>query len=260
MHESFLDDFMRRHRTLFGSFVGREVHLRKIIRYENYPHRLFPTNLNSHQHQVAALTAQLVSSMEFRGFEFSCIKAIIMAYMHDDHEPFMAAGDFQSGDKAHLNDEQKRQLKDDERQAINVATGLYPKKICGYSYGEMLWDAAYHTETIEAQLVVLADKLTGLSEASHEIFSGNETMSIGVESPMFGKMNVSPIQYYRRYFLELDKKLPLIMERFDAKDHWFLQPISEEGVPMQHYELWKTAILKYAPEWERKRLFEQAKE
>lgn len=259
MKNNFLTSFANLYAELFllPGFFGREERLKTIIRYENYQQwLLFPTDLNSHQHQVAAMTRYLVELLGLvDNADFDSLSAIIMAYIHDDHEPFMKAGDFQSADRVHLSDEQGKKLKRDEHRAIGKAITAYPAKICGYPYTELLWDAASRTVTFKSQLVKLADKLAGLGEALHEIASGNEMMLQGVESKRFNKMNVSPIEYYREYFSELDRKLPLLMTEFDKNDFWFLQPLPENDVSLEHYNLWKAAIEEYAPDWERQRLF-----
>ncbi|MDD5084049.1 MAG: HD domain-containing protein [Candidatus Moranbacteria bacterium] len=244
---------------VFAAFAERERYLRSIIRYGNY-RTIFPTDLDSHQHQVAAMVRYLIPFLiRHQGDAFDPIRAIIQAYIHDDHEPFMEAGDFQSADRAHLNDQQKELLWEDEYRGIQKAIVQYPKRLWHekYSYAVLLLDAAREVATFESELVKLADKLVGLGEALHEIHSGNDAMRRGTMSLCFQVMNVSPVEYYREYFSNIKRRLPRLVSSVDSDAHWFLQPLPEEEFPWKYHNLWANAISMYAPTGEQERLFPQ---
>lgn len=253
MNNVVVDDPTGQYVSLFKTFVGREAHLETIVRYENYQ-TYFPTNLNHHQHQVAALTRHIMwmISPDENGFDLT--KAVIMAYIHDDHEPFMEAGDFQSADRVHMNVMQKKTLQEDEQRAILMAIDTYPERIGEYAYADLLWDAASRNATLEAQLVKWADKLAGLGESLHEIHAGNTIMSTGVMSQRFNVLNVSPIEYYREYFAHIKEKLPVLADAFNFDAYWFAQPYSKDRLPWDFYNLWVYALKAYAPPWEQERL------
>ena len=231
----------------------REASLANIVRYSNYT-MLYPTNLVSHQHQVAAVTRHLIELFGFNELDIDIVKALIEAFIHDDHEPFMKALDFQSADRAHLNADQKKELEEDEWEAISKVIDAYPSRISGYAYDELLLDAAYHVDTIESQLVKLADKIAGLGEALHEIYAGNDAVEKGTISKRFGKLSVSPIEYYRNYFVGMETRLPLLDRERRLSEYWFTQTYSEDALPIDFYGLWKIALQRYAPDWEIQRL------
>lgn len=243
--------------TAFKDCVRREEYLKTIIRYGNYQ-TIFPTDLCSHQHQVAAMIRYLMPVVlkEYDMSNFDYIRAILEAYIHDDHEPFMSNGDVQSADRVHLNDHQKQHLRNDEERGLKSAIDRYPHRIWfdKYLYAVLLRDAAWKATTFESELVKLADKLVGLGEALHEIQSGNDAMRRGVKSLRFKKMNVGPVEYYQKYFLKIKERLPLLASSIDTDKHWFLQSFSQDGFPAKHYNLWLNALDIYAPVWERERL------
>lgn len=245
------------YQQLFQDFTSREDKLGQIIRYSNYPEKLYPTDLNLHQHQVAAMVREVGSYLSGIGINFNFMKAIIMAYIHDDHEPFMTLGDVQSANEVHLTKKQKGLIRSDEIQAIRKAIYCYPKEVGEHFYANLLIESAHTVKTPESQLVKLCDKIVGLGEALHEIYSGNKTFLVRPVDRTYEKEVPNPIEYYRIYFSRIKEHLPLLEEIFqrvaDPQFAFLYEPIPEE-LPMSHYHLWRKAIKGHAPDWECERL------
>ena len=244
---------------------NRNKRLESIVRYRNYPHKLFPTHLKSHQHQVVAMVLELNNYIWMyiydcglrQRFDIDLNRAVVMAYIHDDHEPFMEALDFQSANELHITQDEKFVLQNDEYQAIEKAIGVHGalmRQDSALMYGELLWDSVMQIGTLESQFVKLCDKLVGLGEALHELSSGNNTFAHGVVDPQYNRMNVAPTQYYELYLAEFDKHLPLLSEAIDF-NKWFCTTPFTDGLLKRHYKLWVNAIVNHAPQWEQERLF-----
>lgn len=242
---------------LFKDFTAREEDLESIIRYKNYPEKLYPTTLNSHQHQVAAMVKKVGIYMLNIGVDFDLVKAIVMAYIHDDHEPFMELGDVQSASEFHRTEKEIERIEKDEALGICLAANAYPEYIHYYRYEELLLEAAFSINTIESQFVKLMDKVVGLCEALHEVQSGNKTFLEQKTDILLGKLNPTPFMYYTDYFSSIEKKLPLLKTWFDASHElsFLYKPLPEKLACLSnHYKLWEDALIKYAPPWERERL------
>lgn len=248
------------YRQFFRDFIGREGYLKTVGRYGNYPKKLYPTNLDSHQFQVVALVRLMANENIITVPQEAPIdmkRAILLAYIHNDHLPFMTYGDVQSSNESHLTDGEREAIRQDEEQAVQCAIESYPKQLCGYSYAELMREIVFDIDTLESQFVKYCIKLVGLGEAMHEICSGNFTFLERRFDPIFGKggnPNPHPIDYYQGYFRNLLEKLPLI-QVIDSPHHkWLLGPLPEDRLPHNHYHLWKMAIAHYAPLWEGRRL------
>lgn len=251
------------HQQLFQPFHDREERLKRIIRYGNYPEKGYPTTLASHQWQVAALVREVEDVMRSQAPHFDIAKAVALAFIHDDHEPF-GVGDVQSANEFHMTAEQKALYEEAEKKSIQAAIEYYPERFGDYSYGELLWEAAFYVSTLEGQVMKLCDKYVGCGEAMHEIISGNTDFRNRKVDPTYGKENPTPIEYYTKWFSGVLGKLPLLPgfvsweTAEDLPGHDFLArlygPFPENGLPMWQYEFWKRAIMNHAPEWEQRRL------
>lgn len=251
----------------------RNARLGEIIRYKNYPVKHFPTSLKSHQHQVAAMALSMYSvirnyhqEMEiYSTFNPDLEKLILMAYIHDDHEHYMEMGDWTSANELHVNAAQLQEVYDDEERAIDLAIQEYACTISQddrnltAAYAKCLRDSASKLSSIESQFLKLCDKLAGLCEALHEIADGNHTFLEGMYDIQYDTINVSPLEYYEQYFEKvkcIESVLPLAIKVIGV-DLWFNQTplVGSSQLQLRHYNFWMTALCKYAPEWECKRLF-----
>lgn len=243
---------------LFGDFFEfeRDSKLKSIVRYSNYPEKLFPTSLYDHQFQVAAIVKELMISVSGNDDSFDVTKMIIMALIHDDHEPF-GVGDLQSGNEHHMTSDEVRRHIISEGKSVIETIEFYPDTVGNYNYGHLLWEAVIGSSCLYGQLVKLCDKYAGLFEAMHEIVNGNESFQEQKVDATFGRLNPTPIQYYRTYFSNVTERLPLIADSISGKYSTLAQlyaPLPESDLPMWHYDFCKKAIINHAPESEKTRL------
>jgi len=127
--------------------------------------------------------------------------------VHDDHE--IIAGDHQSGNEWHMTKEQFSTLQQKENWAVDELCKVFPENIGNYIYRDLLTEAV-KVNTLESQIIKLADKIEGSGEALHEIFGGNEAFSRGIIDPDYHKEINAPPVYYGKYFDALFDKLPLL--------------------------------------------------
>ncbi len=181
--------FLGRHEELFRDFTGREELLQTITRYKSYPHKLFPTTLRAHQHQVAAFVAYFLNEFpelsQKAGLDEE--RMIVMAWIHDDNEVDMRHGDIQSASEVHRTKKENEDLLSDIQQSIQCTAARFPEKVGGFLYRELLEDVGMRVDSRESQLVKFCDKMVGFGEALHEIHAGNTTFSTGMIDPNFGR-------------------------------------------------------------------------
>jgi len=263
---------MRSYDEYFEDFSGRNERLKNILRYHIYPTMFYRTNLAVHSKRVAWQTLALLDMLPAATrTSLDEEKILLMAWVHDDHE--IIAGDHQSGNEKHMTKEQFADLKQKEAGAVDELCKVFPENIGNYKYQDLLTEAV-KVNTIESQIIKLADKIEGSGEALHEIFGGNEAFSRGIIDPDYQKEINAPPVYYGRYFDALWDKLPLL-----SPLSAFLTPsltaatISDELIEMSKnrsphtrtsldtptgyapYDYWKKNFLSHATEDEIQQLY-----
>jgi len=253
-----LNTFLKKYNSIFQDFTQREDFLDSITRYRNYSEKLFPTTLKSHQHQIAAVTAHMLDYIAEMNKDiiFDNRKAIVMAWIHDDHEAFMEMGDIQAASKVNQSEREKKIIYADEILGIERAKKQYPREVDIYSYGDLLLDAGNALQSKESQLVKMCDKLCGLSEALHEVACGNESFRLQMYDDQAQRYITSPLKYYPPYLQNIEKHLPLVYSMISDMKIPAFTVFTDDVHSSAQYLFWKEAIIKYAPEWEKQRLFE----
>lgn len=199
---------MKPYTEYFQDFTGRTEHLHEVIRYRSYPVMFYRTNLATHSKRVAwqvdALLDMFPAPIRATLDEE---KIILMAWVHDDHE--IIIGDRQSASDWHMSADQFTDLYKREEDAVDKISKLFPKMIGKYIYRDLLLSAV-RVDTLESQIVKLADKIEGCNEALHELFAGNLSFAERMIDPDYGKENPHAGEYYGKYFDALYNKLTLL--------------------------------------------------
>lgn len=241
---------------IFEHFVGRDEDLRELTRFSLYEVMLYRTNLYTHSHRVAALT-RLLNPLAVSVFSsnYDPRKAEILALVHDDAE--LIFGDIQAGNKSKMTTEQLQEVKDAEERAIEEIAKRFPKQIAGYSYQQLLQEAADYS-SLEAQVVCYADKYDALGESLHEIYAGNHSFTTNIVNE-YGHIP-TPIKYYTDYFKNFAKKFPDLkpllnvpFTMFDVMPYRDYAPTVKQYTPHTlesltsptdnaHYSLWRQVV------------------
>ncbi|QQR78143.1 MAG: HD domain-containing protein [Candidatus Moraniibacteriota bacterium] len=201
---------MTTYETYFKDFIGRAEKLSAVKRYRAYDTMFYRTNLATHSKRVGWQTMALLAMLpdDIRQ-TLDQEKILLLAWVHDDHEIF--AGDHQSASEWHMTRQQCTDQETKEAWAVEKTAKIFPHQLGRHVYHDLLAEAV-RVDTIESQLVKLADKIEGCGEALHEIFGGNVGFTVEVKDPDhdYGKTNPIPPVYYGHYFDHLPKKLPLL--------------------------------------------------
>lgn len=193
---------------------GWKESLLSMKRYSKFSVMHYRTDLWIHAHRVRAIVMDLIPYAEACGIEIDKRKLWFMAPHHDDHETVSLRGDVSLQLKLDMTPEERADLEKEEYEAIEKLIALYPRRVGGYAYGDLLRECI-RKDTPEAQLLSFADKNDGQFEAVHEILAGN----IFFVEPV--------INYERKTFAreKLREKYPLIAPLF-----------SHEACPYNHHE------------------------
>lgn len=131
----------------------------------------YRTDLYVHTKRVAALLEILLPLLSRLYPEFDKNKARLIAKHHDDYE-LQPIGDIPLQLKLCMGADELFALKKREILAAEAMADIYPKKINGYRYIDLLLHAI-HKDCMEAQAVSFVDKIDGYCEALHEVLAGN---------------------------------------------------------------------------------------
>lgn len=198
---------------------GREAKLSGIPRFSLYAVMYYRSNLLSHARHVSWIVRDLESYAREAFPGYDPLRAELLALVHDDAE--MITGDVQAGNKVKMSAAELRAIKQWEALAIERLTKIYPGKIAGYSYRDLLMDS-YAPATAEAWVVKYADKLDALGETLHEIFGGNRLFSTNIRNE-YGFIP-TPLEFYEVYFDALEEETPELVPLLEL-DHPFLRPL-----------------------------------
>ena len=236
----------------FSSWKKREESLKKIKRYGKFSVMFYRTDLAIHSKRVSALLDVIIPFIKNLYPDFDIDKAKVIAKYHDDFETVLKGGDISLQLKLMMDENALSNLKHDEITAVEQISMLYPKKVRGYSYRQILLHAVFK-DCIEAQAVSFVDKIDGYCEAIHEILAGNVIF-------------VEPvINYQSKTFNDLPGHFPLIKKIFLIDNEFFSFPVVDlmeffqegrigphshsldsisrkTGIP--HYEEWKKVTIK----------------
>ncbi|MFA6251102.1 MAG: YfbR-like 5'-deoxynucleotidase [Candidatus Paceibacterota bacterium] len=242
---------MKKNRTL-PSWEKREGNLKKIKRYGKFSVMFYRTDLSIYSKRVSALLEVIIPFVKNLYPDFDIKKAKLIAKYHDDFETVLKGGDISLQLKLMMNESEMSELKRKEVLAVDQISTLYPQRIRGYNYKQLLLHVVFK-DCIEAQAVSFVDKIDGYCEAIHEILAGNVIF-------------VEPvINYYSKTFNDLPGHFPLIKKVFLIDNDLFSFPVVDlieffqggkigshphdpasirrkTGIP--HYEVWKKVTIK----------------
>src|SRR3989344_4303833 len=163
-----LEHFEKKDLGLVGVWTMR---LWDIKRWNKAPEMLNPTNVLIHTLRGRALADFLLSLTERQGLSTNRQKVSDLALHHDD--PKFVTEDIPTPIKQQMTPGQKISLKTREEEAATLISTIYfpslPKNQLKQLHGE--YEAG---ETLEAQIVRVADKLDALGEVLHEVYCGNQ--------------------------------------------------------------------------------------
>lgn len=136
--------------------------------FENMTHR---TQVMAHAQRVAGYSRNMYLMLtKFGRINLDCGKLIFMAANHDNAE--ILQGDIPASVKRSASPEEKREMKEEERKALDEVRNLSFRQGQYTDYLEV-YEEYEKRESIEARLVNFADKNDGLHEAVHEVVCGD---------------------------------------------------------------------------------------
>lgn len=214
---------MENHQDIFQAletYTGREDELRRITRYSLYPVMLYRTNLWNHSRRVGWLVCE-INPYAIKVFKdsYDPNQAFSLALVHDDAE--IITGDVQAGNKSKMSQKELAQIDLKEKQAVDLLSQRFPKKLGQCNYKDLL-TAALEKQSLEAQVVMLADKLDAFGETLHEIFAGNNCFVTNVVNE-YGTIP-TPYEYYMAYLTNFTHRYPQMLPLFNQKAWFFHIP------------------------------------
>lgn len=201
-----------------ATFKGRRKLLEGVTRYSTYNRMHYRTNLWNHCRRVSWLAQELEQfAVKAFGEEYDPLKAYALALVHDDAE--IVTGDVQAGDKSKMTKAQLDAVDENEKNAIPLLTARFPTQVGGYEYKTLLEEALYKN-SLEAQVVMLADKLDAFGEALHEVFAGNTHFITLVEN-QYGTIPIA-CDFYINWLRTAQERYPRLAAMYDP-EQWFFQ-------------------------------------
>ena len=151
--------------NIFSHLLNRG--LAHVIRFSATPQH-FPESVAEHSYYTAYMASLLCDLVEQKGIEVSRERAISMALVHDTEEMF--SGDILSPFK-HYSSEVKESIQKVNTKVVPQVFEDLTKEMQEKYVG--LWNEDARGESIEAQLVKVADRLSLLSKCAEEVKVGN---------------------------------------------------------------------------------------
>ncbi len=146
-----------------------------IHRFSNRPQH-FPESVAEHSFYVTYFASLLCYFLKKSGESIDELRAIKIALVHDMEEA--VSGDI-IGPFKHYNEEVMRAIKKVNQETIKEVFEDLPDELNSELVN--LWQEDTRQETKEAQVVKLADKISGLSKAYEEVKGGNEFFKLVYE-------------------------------------------------------------------------------
>lgn len=238
----------------FKGFKGRGKLLSEEERYSMYPIMFFRTNVDLHTRRAQWIAEELLPYL--KNMNLDPDKLRLLCRIHDD--PEIITGDIQLGRKIFTMTQPELDLMErNEERARKVLASLWPDKLHGYNYYDLLQEA-YKKKTPEAQVMKLIDKIDGFGESLHEVYSGNDCFLKHPELPT----GINPVQNYIASFREFPKKYSLLANLFDNRHPFLSQPkdidqeelVRTRSLPTPnsirkptgnpHYDAWRNLTIK----------------
>src|SRR3990172_10752806 len=152
---------------IFDHLLNRD--LAHVVRFNNRPQH-FPESVAEHSFYVAYFVLIICSLLEKKKVNVDTKKALSMALSHDSEEGF--SGDILNPFK-HFNEKIAGAIREVNEETIGLMFEDLPKEISKDLID--LWHEEQKRESIESQVVKLADSLSLLSKCFEEIQAGNSS-------------------------------------------------------------------------------------
>lgn len=163
---SFYNRVVMEEPKIFRHIMNRS--LAHVMRFNLKPQH-FPESVAEHSYFTAYVVALLARMLEKQGVEINKEKALAMALVHDMEEMF--SGDIILPFK-YYSPEVTEAIQKVNKELIGDVFSDLPEDTASYFIS--LWNEEGEGETIEAQLVKVADKLSLISKCLEEMKVGNE--------------------------------------------------------------------------------------
>lgn len=151
--------------AFFSYFLNRN--LAHVRRFNNRP-LLFPESVAEHSFYVAHFTQMICWLLEQKKVSIDAKKAISMALIHDSEEGF--SGDILNPFK-HFNEKIASAIREVNEETVGLMFEDLPNQLSEDLID--LWHEEQKRQSIESQVVKLADSLSLISKCFEEIESGN---------------------------------------------------------------------------------------
>ncbi len=153
--------------SFFNYFRNRN--LAHVKRFNNRP-LLFPESVAEHSFYVAHFTQLICWLLAKQKIAVDTQKAISMALIHDSEEGF--SGDILNPFK-HFNDKIAAAIREVNEETVGLMFEELPKELSAELID--LWHEEQKRDSLESQVVKLADGLSLISKCFEEIEAGNST-------------------------------------------------------------------------------------
>lgn len=161
--------------------------LAHVIRFSSWPGH-FSESVAEHSFFTAYFTSLIVQALRQNHYEIDGEKAITMALVHDMEETF--SGDILSPFK-NRTPELKSAIRQVNQETIHLVFQDLPERFAQHYIS--LWNEEGRGESIEAQIVKIADRLSLLSKCAEEVKTGNQ---------YFGEIYTDALENLQQYEAE----------------------------------------------------------
>jgi 5'-deoxynucleotidase len=175
--------------SLFNYFLNRN--LAHVKRFNNRP-LLFPESVAEHSFYTAHFTQIICWALKKKKIEIDSQKALSMALIHDAEEGF--SGDILNPFK-HFNEKIAGAIREVNEETIGMMFEELPKELSKELID--LWHEEQKRESVESQVVKLADSLSLLSKCFEEIEAGNSNFH-EIYRKVIKDLNVQKYPWWRK--------------------------------------------------------------
>lgn len=155
---------------IFDHFLNRSIS--HVVRFNGHPQQ-FPESLSEHSFYVAYFAMIIGELLKKHKEDIDEAKILKMALIHDMEETI--SGDILSPFK-HYNEEILQAIGKVNQETIKIVFKDLPEEMNNKMIG--LWVEESEQETVEAQIIKVADKLSLISKCYEEANMGNKAFEI----------------------------------------------------------------------------------
>ncbi len=185
--------------------------LRAIKRFHIYDPMYYRSDDDMHSRRVAKI-AYAIAPLHPAAATLDLQRLFLLGIIHDDDE--IIAGDVQASAKRKMSATQLAAVNREKANAIEHLAERFPTMVGNTRYRDLLLEAQT-CETLESQLVKLADRIDAWGEGLHELYAGNHGFLRRHIDPEFGPLDL-PVENSPDMILEVARRYPSVRPVLDA--------------------------------------------